>query len=99
MFVAIRVEYQRWKKWAFPGLLLTILLLVAVFIPGIGYGFGGARRWISLGSTTFQPTELLKLTFVMYLATWVEKRGSAIKDAAYGFAPFVASLGIVAVLV
>ncbi|MFC1687846.1 putative lipid II flippase FtsW [Patescibacteria group bacterium] len=99
LFAAFKIDYHRYRKLAFPLLAFTFLLLVAVFIPNIGYEFGGAKRWISLGTTTFQPTELLKLTFLIYLATWLEKRGEAIKDAAYGLIPFLIILGVIATLV
>ncbi|MDP3982053.1 MAG: putative peptidoglycan glycosyltransferase FtsW [bacterium] len=62
------------KKFS-PILLLSSLLLVAlVFVPGIGQQIGGASRWIAIGSLSFQPTELLKLTFILYTASWLSRR-------------------------
>ncbi|MFA6909248.1 MAG: putative lipid II flippase FtsW [Patescibacteria group bacterium] len=99
LIVASRIDYHRWKKFALPLLIFTLVLLVLVFMPGIGYSFGGARRWILLGPTTFQPSELLKLTFIIYLATWLEKRGASIKDPSYGLVPFCVLLGSVALMI
>ncbi len=99
MYVASRIEYHRWKKFALPLLVLTVILLIAVFIPGIGYGSGGARRWIAVAGNTFQPTELLKFSFILYLATWLEKRGKSIKDVSYGLVPFVVILGALGLLI
>jgi len=97
--VASKIDYHVWGKFAFILLALNILLLLAVFIPGIGYEYGGAKRWINLGITLLQPTELLKLTFVLYLSTLFAKNIAGIKDAAYGLIPFVVILGSLVFLI
>lgn len=61
------------KKWSFVLLLFTIFLLTLVFFPMIG-SQDGAHRWIYLGPLSFQPSELLKLTFILYLASLLAKR-------------------------
>jgi len=50
----------------------TIFLMVIVLIPGIGLKLLGARRWINVGFTVIQPSELLKITLVLYLSKWLE---------------------------
>jgi len=97
--VASKIDYNRWKKFAFALLAVNILLLLAVFIPGIGYEYGGSKRWINLGITLLQPTELLKLTFILYLSTLFAKNKEGIKDAAYGLAPFLFILGAIVFLI
>lgn len=97
--ITSRVDYHYWRKFAFPLLAFNILLLLGVFIPGIGYEFGGARRWIQIGPELFQPTELLKLTFILYLATLFAKNKEGIKDAAYGLVPFIVIVGLTAFLI
>lgn len=90
------VDYRLWKKLAFPIFVGAIGLLLAVFLPGIGASFGGAKSWISLGGLTFQPSEIVKLAFIIYLAAWLERRDKhIIKDFSDGFVPFLISLGIV----
>jgi len=96
---ASKIDYKTWKKFAFPFLIITVLLLVLVFIPGIGFSYGGAKRWIHLGNYLFQPTEVVKLTFLLYLATWLEKRGKNIHDFLYGFMPFIILMFIITFLV
>jgi len=59
--VASFIPYKFWYKLALPGLLLTLLLLVMVFVPGIGVHALGARRWIDFGLFILQPAELAKL--------------------------------------
>lgn len=62
------VYYRRWKRFSFILFLLNIILLVLVFTP-LGYAAKGSHRWIELGPLSFQPSELLKITFVLYLAS------------------------------
>ncbi|MBI2121442.1 MAG: putative lipid II flippase FtsW [Candidatus Wildermuthbacteria bacterium] len=73
-FFLFRLPAERLRAWSFVLLAGTVLLLLAVFIPGIGTKFGGAHRWVSLGSFSFQPSEFLKLTLVLYLAAWLSSR-------------------------
>lgn len=98
-FITSKIDYHYWKKLAALMLILTLILLVIVFIPGLSLEYGGARRWINIGSFTFQPTELAKLTFLLYLATWLDKRQKGIKDWKYGFVPFVTILGAISFLI
>lgn len=97
--IVSRIDYHVWRKFAFPFLALNILLLLAVFIPGISYQYGGAKRWITLGPTLLQPTEILKLTFIIYLSTLFEKNIQGIKETAFGLAPFLIILGIIIALI
>jgi cell division protein FtsW len=60
------------KKYSHILYGITILLMIAVLIPGIGSKFLGARRWIVLGPIIIQPSELLKVTLAIYLARWME---------------------------
>lgn len=84
------IDYRWWKKFAFFALIVTLGLLVLVYIPGIGLKLQGAYGWVKLGAFAFQPSELVKLTFLIYLAAWLETR--------QGFAPFVSALGAVMLL-
>lgn len=69
------VDYRRWRSWSFVLLLFTSLLLVLVFVPGIGATLGGARRWIHLGPLFLQPSELAKVALILALALWLEREG------------------------
>lgn len=91
MFVVANVDYQIWKKWAGWMLLVTFLLLISVFFFSTGE-INGAHRWISLAGQTFQPSELAKLTFIIYVSAWLVQRQSQIKDITTTFLPFVAVL-------
>lgn len=68
---------DRVRKGSFMSLVGTVALLFLVFMPVVGTKFGGAHRWISLGSFSFQPSEFLKLTSVLYLAAWLSLHSSS----------------------
>ncbi|MEO5969294.1 MAG: putative lipid II flippase FtsW [Bdellovibrionia bacterium] len=66
--VAARTDYHLWSKRAYPVLTFAALLLILVFIPGIGHKVGGAHRWIRLGNWRFQPGELAKFAVIFFVA-------------------------------
>lgn len=68
--VASHIPYRSWYKFALPALLATLVLLVVVFIPGVGIKALGAYRWINLGFFVLQPAEFAKLAMVIYLSAW-----------------------------
>jgi len=71
-------DYQLLKKVSVPALVLALLMLVAVMIPGIGLERNGARRWLQLPGTTFQPSEFAKLAVIIALAHYCERKGRKI---------------------
>ena len=68
-------DYQLLKKVSVPMLVLALILLVSVMIPGIGLERNGARRWMQLPGTTFQPSEFAKLAVIIALAHYCERKG------------------------
>lgn len=85
--VASRVPLSVLRSLAYPALAAVILLLVFVLVPGIGQVRGGARRWLSLGFVTFEPSELLKPVFVLYLAHSLARKREKIHSFTYGVLP------------
>lgn len=86
MLAAYLIRPSFYKKVAVPALVFSFFLLILVFLPHVGISAGGARRWIRLWPTTFQPSELVKLAMVVFLAKYLsspdydtEKFGSFIK--------------------
>lgn len=96
-FITANVYYRRWGKWAFIFLIISVLLLILVFSP-LGFSSGGAKRWLSLGQFTFQPSEIIKLTFLIYLAAWLSKDKERARSFRGGFLPFLFLLAIIAIL-
>jgi len=88
-YITSLIDYHFWKKWAFLFLVFSIFLLILVFIPGIAWEGGPARSWIKILGQTFQPAELVKLTFLIYLATWLEAKRNELKSLTSGFIPFL----------
>lgn len=99
MYFVQKIDYRFWKKFAFMFFVANLLLLVLVFIPGFGLRFQGASRWISLGWFSFQPSEMLKLSIILYLAAWLESRREKGADFFEGFLPFLAIVGTVGYLI
>ena len=78
LLVSSRVNYRFWQKLATPLFFFVLVSLVLVLIPGIGVKLLGARRWISIGSVFFQPSEFAKFGLILYLAKFMSKRVSSI---------------------
>lgn len=73
-FLAFKMNLNLLKKFSPLILLINLILMVMVFLPEIGLTIRGGARWISLGPISFQPSEFLKLSFIIYLATWLASR-------------------------
>lgn len=97
-WVFSRADYRIWKKYAFQFLLFSIFLLLLVFIPGLSANWGEARSWINVFGFSLQPSEFVKLSFLLYLAAWLEKRRKDLGDISQGIGPFMAVLGFVGFL-
>jgi len=67
-------NYQFLRKLALPMLIGSLILLLAVFIPGLGYSAGGAHRWLNLGPVNIQPAEIIKLASIIFFASLFEKK-------------------------
>jgi len=98
LFVARSIPLM-WIKRSSPYLFIATLLFTAlVFVPGIGFHAGGATRWIDLGFTTVQPSEFLKIGFILVLAWWLAPRARQLTNPKKGLLPFVALLSIPSIL-
>lgn len=86
------------KRWISTFLLVfSIFLLLATFSP-LGVERGGATRWINLGGFEFQPSEILKIALVVYLAIWLTAKKSRQESFKEGYIPFVVVIGFISVL-
>jgi cell division protein FtsW len=99
MIFTLFFRYTILKRLAYPILIVSVLLLVAVLIPGIGYRAGGAMRWLKIQSVSFQPSEFAKLGLVIFLAYFLTKKDERIRSFSFGFLPTVLLSGLVVVLV
>ncbi len=96
--IAFQVPVQTWEKYAPVLFMASLALLVAVLIPHIGKGVNGARRWISLGITNFQPSELAKFSAVVYAAGYMVRKMEVKEDFLRAVWPMAAAVGVMGVL-
>lgn len=98
----IPLSFIKKRAWIF--VFFSLFLMVLVFIPGLSMSSSGASRWIDFKFFTFQPSELLKLTFILYLSAWLAARTSKKvsqkekKDLKFTLVPFLFILSFVFVL-
>lgn len=93
--VTSKIPFHFYKKNAFFIFLAGIILTLLVFVPGLGVSHGGAKRWVTFKVISFQPSEILKIAYVIYFAAWVARAKEGIKTIARGLVPFVVITGIV----
>ncbi|MEK7636318.1 MAG: putative lipid II flippase FtsW [Patescibacteria group bacterium] len=95
--IGLSVSYTAWRTFSVPFIIASLILMVMVFMPDIGFSYGGATRWITIGPITFQPSEILKLALIIYLASWLESRKSVIQEYSATFIPFIIIISIISV--
>jgi cell division protein FtsW len=93
------IPYKQWRIIALPALIVSLVLLVLVFIPGLRVQYGDAARWIRLGPITLQPTEITKFSFILYLAALLERKGEEVRNFRKSVVPFLVITGIICVLI
>lgn len=99
MLVTMFFPYEILKRFAYPILIFSVLLLTVVLVPGIGHRTGGAMRWLKIQSFSFQPSEFAKLGLVIFLAYLLAKKEEKIRSFSFGFLPPVLLSGLVIALV
>ena len=102
LLLASRQDYYRWRRLAWPLLLLTVGFLLIPLLPfthGIAPTVNGARRWVDLGPVNFQPSELARLAVVVWCAMLASKKGAQVREFKKGVLPFILVLGVVSLLI
>jgi cell division protein FtsW len=92
----MRIELSQFERHAFVLLLFSVILLLLVFVPGIGMRINGARRWIRLGLVGFQSVEAVKLLFIVYLASYLVRQRDNVQLRLFGV---IKPLGVAVILV
>src|ERR1700752_3359380 len=85
--IAFRIPVSTWDKYAPKLFLIALVTLVIVLIPHVGKGVNGARRWIPLGITNMQPSEIMKLAVTIYAANYTVRKQEYMHSFAKGFLP------------
>ncbi len=97
-----RLDYWRWREWAWPALGITLLLLLIPLLPftrSIAPTLNGARRWIDVGPVNFQPSEIARIVVVIWCAMLASKKGQQVREFKKGVLPFIVVLGLVSLLI
>ncbi len=97
--VASRVRPELLRRFRFILPFGTMVLLVAVFLPGLGHGAGGSSRWIGVGPIQIQPSELMKLAMVVFAADLLARRAARPDHWRAVVVPLLALLGLAGVLI
>jgi cell division protein FtsW len=98
--VAAKLDAEVWEKWAWPIMILSLVLLVVVILPftaGIAPRIHGSRRYLFGGS--LQPSELAKLAVVLWTSMLIIKKGPALRRLTKGILPFLVVIGALDILV
>ena len=80
LIIALRIDYQMWRKWALAMVVGSCALLFFVLIPGIGIEVSGSRRWLGAGPLRMQPSELAKFAFLALSAHLLSERSDKMHD-------------------
>jgi cell division protein FtsW len=95
-FVCQKIDYKFWKKFSLLIFFASLILMVLVFVPGLGYQHSGAQRWIGFGPISIQPAEILKLSFIIFLSAFLSRRETQKINT---LIPFLAIILLVSALV
>jgi len=96
--LAFQVPVATWEKWAPWIFVASLVLLMIVLIPQVGKGVNGARRWISLGFMSFQPSELAKFAVVLYAADYMVRKMEVKERFFRAVLPMGAAVAVVGLL-
>lgn len=96
--LVFQIPVQTWEKVAPWLFVVSLLLLIAVLIPGIGKVINGARRWISLGFMNFQPSELAKFAVLLYAADYMVRKMEVKERFFRAVLPMAVAIGVVGLL-
>lgn len=98
-YAAYRVDYRKLRGLAPWALALNLIALALVLVPHVGKLAGGASRWLGVGPFQFEPSEVAKLTLVLYLASALAAKGDRIRSLVRGVFPLAFVTGLMAILV
>lgn len=99
LYATSRINYRKWQQLAGLGIVGTILLLLLVWMPGIGVTIQGSSRWFDLGVVRVQPSEIAKVTLLIWLADKLARRPGRLTSFVRGTLPLLTAAGLVALLI
>jgi len=97
-YVFSKVKYTYLRRAALFIFLGAIAINLLLFIPSLSLFHGGAARWINIGPLSFQPSEFLKIAFIIYLAAWIQFAKDKISSMKFGLLPYLVITAILGLL-
>lgn len=86
MIAISKLDYRRIRPAVYLLLAASVVMLALLYVPGIGVSANGARRWLRLWPTTFQPSEFVKIVMVIFLADYMDRNINRMREFRYGIA-------------
>ncbi len=99
MLIMTKIDYYRIKPYVEIFFFVTVIFLILVLVPGIGHEVKGSQRWIYMGFINFQPSEVMKLCMVLYLAKKLSKKGAQLKRFVADLGPYLLIIALVGGLI
>ena len=90
---AQHISYKHWKSLAPVFLIASVFLMALLFVPKFGISHGGAIRWLDFSLFSFQPSEILKFSFLLYLVSWLAAKKKEVRTMSFGLVPFLLMIG------
>ena len=97
-YIFSKLNYKLFRKYAFFIFIGAIALNLVLFIPQLSLFYNGASRWIIIGPVSFQPSEFLKIAFIIYFAAWLAHKKAKISDFKSGLLPFLVLMAVTGAL-
>ena len=98
VLVIMRLDYHLWRRPAALGMGACLLLLALTALPSVGLSANGARRWLGTGSIVFQPSELTKLAFIVFVAELLSRPDRHMEETRSTLLPVLVTTGVVSAL-
>jgi len=98
LFCAWKLNYHFLQKKSKFFFFISLFLIILTLIPGLGYKISGATRWLKIGFLTFQPSELVRIAFVIYLTDFIVRKRKELESFFKGFIPSLVFFGIIAII-
>lgn len=95
-YIGSKINYRYYKKYSVLIFIFSIIFAFLVFVPGLGFYYNGAHRWIHIFSISIQPSEIIKFTSVVLIAFFCNKYKNKFSNYKYGLLPFSGFVIIVA---
>jgi len=92
-FFLANFNYKKLQKWAVPGLIISLILLIAVLV--IGTNVNGSKRWLTLGPLSVQPSEITKIAIILFFSSSVARLKSNFKSFVHDLLPYLIVLVVV----